>query len=144
VTWTAIAPACAAPDLAALALMCKEDLSKAQRSPECAADPTKCDVTADAKPRDTVDPPRDPGTCDPIIAKDGTIPGGYAGGCDSCGIINGGLLYLTNPYGGSTIFTNVSTPTGTQQINVSIPGNTSTAVPMSGYPDGPVYIWPGY
>lgn len=143
VTWHAIAPTCAAPDLTALALNCQENLSKAERSAACAADPAACTVSSLAQDLGTKETPRVPGSCEPIII-DGGIPGGYAGGCDSCGIIHGGLLYLTNPYGKSSIFTNVSTPAGVQQLNVLIPPFTSTAVNMPGYPNGPIYIWPGY
>jgi hypothetical protein len=73
----------------------------------------------------------------------GVIPNGYGGGCDSCGAISGGMLYLTNPYGGSALLTNVTTAGGTQQIALSVPPQTTTAIAVpSTYSSGAVYIWP--
>jgi hypothetical protein len=139
-TWRGIYPTCAPPNVSALALNCKERKSKRLRSPECAADPTQCNVTATvATVTDAGSPP--PSSCDSSYL---IMPGGYVGGCDSCGFVSGGMLYISNPYDDVSLRTNVTTAGGgAEQLNVSIPGNTTTAVSVSSsYLDGWVFVWP--
>lgn len=143
-TWVAKSPTCAAPDVAALALTCKEVHTLVMRSAACAADPGQCGVSGSITtvPAGSATAAREEWPCEPVKI-DGGIPGGYVGGCDSCGIITGGMLYLTNPYSSSSILTNVTTTSGPQQLSVAVPSNTTVAVPVSStYSSGSLYIWP--
>jgi hypothetical protein len=143
-TWLAKSPTCAPPDLSALALNCQERHSATERSAACAADPGQCSTSgsATAVAPENIKTAKSSTPCDPIVI-DGGIPGGYVGGCDSCGIINGGILYLTNPYSSGTILTNVTTVSGNGQLTVSMPANSSAAISVGpSYIDGPVYVWP--
>src|SRR5207253_2971640 len=116
-TWTPAAPACAAPDYVALDLSCVERPTLTLHA-ECPVGescvPTGKILAASeemptyhgacsefaAKPGGTL-PPKDPWD-------GGIIPRGYAGGCDACGIISGGNLFIANPYGPTTILVNVT------------------------------------
>lgn len=158
-TWTPTAT-CAAPDYAALALSCVERRTFTKHS-ECASG-TSCAATAEilttekampiaAEPCPdaagpvflAAPPPKDPPpTPDPWDG--GVIPGGYVGGCDACGIINGGNLYITNPYGPTTILVNVM-PVGTstpQQLQIQAPATSTFAYPIgSGYQQTTAFVW---
>jgi hypothetical protein len=143
-TWIAKSPTCALPDIESLGLDCHERYAMAKRSAACAADPSQCTSsgTATTTPPDNVKTGKHSSPCEPIVI-DGGIPGGYVGGCDSCGIIDGGILYLTNPFDFGTIRTDVTTVTGGQQLNVSLPPLSSGAIYVGpSYLNGPVYVWP--
>ncbi|MBI2393658.1 MAG: hypothetical protein HYV09_29035 [Deltaproteobacteria bacterium] len=147
-TWLGNAGTCASPSWTALGLSCQEKHSIAIRSAACATNPAACETTATSTVNtgSAVQAPMAEWKC--AEDYDGGVPrGGYSGGCDSCGVISGGYLYLTNPYSSSTILTNVTTAGGfttTTQLAVTVPSESTAAIPVSGYASGPIYIWPKY
>lgn len=159
--WTPTS-ACAAPDYAALGMSCVERRTftahrECASGTSCAATgeilTTKQSMPAGAEPCPSTsgpvffaapppkDPPDPPPGPDPW---DGGTPGGYVGGCDACGIVNGGNLYITNPYGATTILVNV-TPVGTstpQQLQIQAPATSTFAYPIgSGYQQTTAFVW---
>lgn len=143
-TWVGHAGTCATPNRAVLGLSCQERHSMVVRSDACAANPAACETTATASVNSgsAVQGTMLPWPC-LETADGGSYYGGYSGGCDSCGVISGGYLYLTNPYSTSTVLTNVTTAGGgTTQLSLTANSQTTTAIPVSGYTSGPVYIWP--
>jgi len=145
-TWIGKAGVCGYPDWSALALNCAEQHSMVGRSAACAADPSQCAVSGSLSTVTSPSAPLPRRSCTEWGPEAGIIPNGYGGGCDSCGIIDGGYLYLSNPYGGSALLTNVTTAGGgTTQLSLVVPAQTTTAISVpTTYSSGPIYLWPNY
>ncbi len=143
VTFIPDAPACEDEDPAsALGLSCGEMHATSRRSAECAANPAQCASSASFdglnKPSEQLPEP----ACEVPDTGVDTKPGNSVGGCDSCGVVYGGILYVTNPYDDTTLnvgLTTAGTPTPTV-LNVA--PYSSFAMPVgSTYATGPVSVW---
>ncbi len=133
VTWIANTPTCALPDFGVLGLTCKEQMWMVRRSTACATDPANCSVTATTGTElDQTKPPVR--TCG---GDAGVIYGGIIGGCDRCAVSYGGNLFLTNPFGSSTVHTDIWTGGGF--LTVTMPPYSTTE--LTGYSATSVVIW---
>lgn len=139
-TWIPNAPTCAEPDVGALGLTCHEYRSMAWRSAACAANPAACESSGSAAPRTPT--ARVYETSCEVVQIDGGSGGGYSGGCDSCGVVSGGMLYALNPYGTPSVVTDVWSGGVLTQLTLSAPPYSSFVVPLSGSTSsGTVPIW---